>query len=98
MINTIKKKHLLWKWIQMKAKMKIKKKEISGAKESVKESRTPVHKLSLFEFLTVPGKKTLTHAEAKEKDWDKSNPVMKKKFEPKLDKQKKPSASKKKGC
>lgn len=78
--------------------MKTKKKESESTKEPVKESKTPVHKLSLFEFLTVPGKKTLTHAEAKEKDWDKSNPVMKKKFEPKFDKQKKPSASKKKGC
>lgn len=67
-------------------------------REGVKESMQMAHKLSLFEFLTIPGKKTLSHAETKEKDWDKSNPVRKQKFAPKFDKQKKPSASKKKGC
>lgn len=69
------------------------------AKDSIKvkqESKEmkEYYKLSLFEFLVLPGKKKLGHAEVKEKAWNDTKPVVKKKWEPKFEKQKKPSAKK----
>ena len=56
----------------------------------------PNSTMPIVEFLTLPGKKKLVHADVKNKDWSSANPAIKLKFDPKFEKQTKPNTKKKK--